>query len=121
MKKLITVYATKSPFLMVRIGYLQNVTPAQLAEALEEIVWCYGDFIVIVTDDAVPCAWACSMVVAACIKNVSMVAIDTRDNTQESCTVVGISNKVSQSNSWLLGQHFASPDLNPAARTSEEQ
>lgn len=121
LKKLITVYPAKGKFLMVRIGYLEGVTSEQFAEELEEIVWCYGDFIVIVTDDAVPCAWATSMVAAACIKNVAMVAVDIRDNTQDSCVVVGISSKGSQPDNWMLGQRFASPDLNPAARTSAEQ
>ncbi len=122
LKKLITVYPApgKGKYLMVRIGYLKGVMSAQFAEELEEIVWCRGDFIIIVTDDAVPCAWAVSMVVAAC-KSVAMVAVDTRDNAQDSCVVVGISNKGPQPDNWLLGQRFASPDLNPAARTSEEQ
>jgi hypothetical protein len=94
---------------IVRISYLAEVTPDQLAEAVDDIVYERADLkgkIVIVTDDATPCYWACAMLVASCPLTY-MIAIETRRGEKKSCLVVRHRRGGGRN---LFGKYISNPD-----------
>lgn len=102
-------------FRIVRVDYLRQgqenpITSQQFAQAmnLESPVFIANEKpVIVVFNDAVPCAWASVMVFQALSHygRASMVALDTREGGPNSCIVL-----VSNTARWKVGDRIANPD-----------
>lgn len=108
-------------FRIIRVNYLRQggenpISPEQFTRVMnmESPVFIANEKpVIVVFNDAVPCAWACAMIVQALTNygRAVMIAMDTRDGAEKSCIVL-----VSNTARWKVGDYIANPDPDSTCR-----